>query len=155
MKLPPSLLLLLFIMISVTSCSPPTAHVIETVFLPYNPNDHGKFVIITLDRPLVRNERYAYQIKLRTKSGRSLNECEGILANDTVAMAVNGAQPAKSFRENLFNACIHNDRNSYRFLRETVEEHVGPGLVDSLIIKLGHDENFAFRELGTWTFGPR
>ena len=129
---------------------------------------------ITLDRRLGNNEVYPYEMKLVTKDGRSLNECEGNLANDTAphyaaipggGISTSYAPPAQAFRERVRGSCIHgNPERDERghvlpkgiFDLETVESHVGPGKIQSVVIILGADNDspLEFKEIGRWTFGP-
>ena len=115
-------------------------------------------------------------MKLVTKDGRSLNECEGNLSIDQFphyedvpggGIATHYAPPSQTFREHVSASCIHGNlpRDTRGNIlpqgiydQETVKDHVGPGQIQSVLIILGADNTysspFQFIEIGRWAFGP-
>lgn len=131
-----------------SACATPDPPAVSSVrFLPYKAEEHGKFIEFTLDRPLGRKEIYNYELELATKGGRHIT-CGGRLEN---AFGNNDTPLAQVLRQNLFVACASGRSRRYEW--ETVDAHVGPGMVQSVTVALGNRDSRKF-DVGRWTFGP-
>jgi hypothetical protein len=119
----------------------------RAAFLPYEPEERGKFVELCFDRPLRPREYYPFKMKIAASGGAQF-ECHNYVSYDISAHA---AQPT-CHRYNLFVSCL-GGRHTPPEQRAAMDTQVHPAMVQRLDFQIAspidsaHVEERTFRDL--------